>query len=54
MTRLKAVDWACIIFLCSAGFVWIGGGGVSLQTLAGAAVAALAGGVALHWQDRRE
>jgi len=50
--KIRALDWACIIFLMCAGFVWIMGGGVSLRSMAGGAIAALIGGVALHWQDK--
>jgi len=50
--KIRALDWACIIFLMCAGFVWIMGGGLSLRSMAGGGIAALIGGALLHWQDK--
>jgi len=52
LNRLKALDWACVIFLASVAGIWCMGGGVSVATMTGGAIAGGIAGPLLSWQGR--
>lgn len=53
LDNLRALDWACLIFVVSVAGCWCLGAGVTWHTMAGGAVSGAVAGPLLRWQGRR-
>ena len=51
--HITALDCAALVFLLSVLSVWIMGGSVGLESMAGGAIGGLVCGAALRWQVKR-